>query len=86
MRDRATLESLHSLCRNHRHLLEVAPIVGCFHCKQVFPPTEIEDWLDEGTGTAFCPRCGIDSVIPQTPSITIDEQLLSEMFFHWFCS
>jgi len=55
---------------------------GCFYCLQTFPPSAVEDWCDEGE-TAYCPRCGIDSVIGNV-AVDVSPQLLSEMHSYWF--
>ena len=52
----------HSHSSRHRDEIARSDIVGCFYCHDTYPPSEIVEWLDN-EGTAFCPRCGIDSVI-----------------------
>ena len=48
---------------DNRKEIESSEIAGCFYCCETFEPKLVENWLNEGSGTAFCPRCGIDSVI-----------------------
>lgn len=36
-------------------------LVGCFHCGAVYPSAE----LDPEDDVAWCPRCGIDAVLPE---------------------
>jgi hypothetical protein len=44
----------------------------------------IEEWIDEGT-TALCPRCGVDSVLPDNvPRAPLTVELLQEMHAYWF--
>lgn len=56
----------------NRAEVEASTSCGCFHCHAIFSPSEIEHWVDDSQ-TAFCPHCGIDSVIgnksgyPMTP-------------------
>jgi hypothetical protein len=73
---------LHSSC--HRRELEASARCGCFYCLAVFSPQEIETWLDEGDGTALCPRCCIDSVIGSASGLPITRAFLGEMHRHWF--
>lgn len=93
MLTRADQESLHRYSSGHRELLAAASRAGCFYCGAIFSPSEIKDWvdgrqvetgsLDDGV-TALCPRCGIDSVLPETSTIAITPQLLAEMKEFWF--
>lgn len=93
MRTGVELEELHRYSNNHREVLQAASRAGCFYCGAVFSPVDIEDWIDgpqahsghTGDGvTALCPHRGMDSVLPQTNTITITPQLLSEMREFWF--
>ena len=67
----------------HRAQVEAAPRCGCFYCLAVFAPGEIGKWVDEGD-TAVCPRCGIDSVIPEAAGISLRPALLQAMRRRWF--
>ena len=44
-----------------------------------YPPSEITEWIDGGM-TATCPRCGINSVLPDAP----DTDTLAMMHRRWF--
>ncbi|MFN0135592.1 MAG: hypothetical protein ACKVS9_05670 [Phycisphaerae bacterium] len=76
-------------CCNH-DLLHAAESCGCFHCLAVFPPTLIDEWIDEKLAdgragrTALCPRCGIDSVIPIDAPAGRDASFLRQMKAMWF--
>lgn len=35
---------------------------GCCCCLQIFPATEVIDWIDDGD-TPLCPHCGMDAVL-----------------------
>lgn len=89
------LQYLHDLSSEHRHLLAQVnsyASLGCFCCKNKFNYLDIKTWLDEKDGqTAFCPKCGIDSVIPLYPhhieiydNIKTYEALLDAMEEYWF--
>ena len=63
---------------------------GCFYCLAVFAPDEITEWIDEpedcprGPGRmAVCPKCGIDSVLPES-RVKITRRLLKSMNKEWF--
>ena len=55
---------------------------GCFYCREIFAPNMIVEWICEGT--AFCPMCGIDSVIGDASGYEISKEFLSNMNDHWF--
>jgi hypothetical protein len=87
-----SLDSTHKFCTRNRELIAKSTLCGCFYCLAIFSPEEIVDWVDwpdgavdqlaEG-GTALCPRCGIDSVLPNPP-VAVDPQLLADMKEAWF--
>jgi hypothetical protein len=39
----------------NRSALARSDLCGCFYCLEVFAPSEIEDWTDDGD-TALCPK------------------------------
>jgi len=55
---------------------------GCFCCCRIYSPTEIYEWCDGGQ-TALCPKCGIDSVLPDK-LVSFDKEFLKKMEQHWF--
>ena len=69
---------------HHRAELEASDRCGCFYCLAEFPAEEIERWLNEGDGTAVCPRCGVDSVIGSASGFPINRDFLSGMHHRWF--
>ncbi len=79
----SVLEALHRQCSGHRATLELTRLCGCFYCKRTFLPTAILDWVDD-EGTALCPFCGIDSVVPESSEIELTQQLLDDMHAYWF--
>ena len=87
-RHNAALESAHHHCSRHRQEVLGSEVCGCFYCCQTFPPSEIEDWVDEiddGIGTtALCPRCAIDAVIGSASGIAVTPEFLKEMRKRWF--
>lgn len=78
------LQAAHDRCSGHRAELDASSQCGCFHCLAIYPPEKIEEWTDQGT-TAFCPYCGIDSVIGSAAGYPIATEFLREMRRYWFC-
>jgi hypothetical protein len=68
--------------RHHTEVMASAKC-GCFHCLSVFSPQEIVKWVDGGL-TALCPRCVIDSVLPEASGHPISIEFLRQMKAHWF--
>jgi hypothetical protein len=81
------LINAHTHSSNHRADLFQSGRCGCFGCLAIFPADAIEDWTDvvDGVGvTAFCPECGIDSVLGSASGYPIEEWFLRRMREHWF--
>lgn len=81
---RGTVKKAHSFCARHRSELEKDNICGCFYCLRIYSPKEIAKWLPEGSGTALCPYCGIDSVIGESSGHPITDEFLEAMKKYWF--
>jgi hypothetical protein len=77
------LELAHKHCHHNREDLQASDICGCFHCCEIYSPSEIEDWIDNDD-TAMCPKCHIDSVIASKSGFSITKEFLQEMYDHWF--
>ena len=67
------------LSRNNRDKITDGVQCGCYFCIEVYDGAEIEEWADGGQ-TALCPKCGIDSVIPNET----DKEYLTAACEHWF--
>ena len=81
------IQQAHRHSSGHRSQITASTICGCFHCSSLFPPSQIEEWVDEVDGlgqTALCPRCGIDSVIGDRSGFPISLEFLNRMKAHWF--
>ncbi len=83
----------HRYSSNHRESVLASDVCGCFYCLSIFSPSEIEDWVDarkdetdinESGQTAFCPRCGIDSVLGSASGYPITREFLQKMNDYWF--
>lgn len=83
--DLSVLKAAHLNATRHRAEVECSDLCGCFYCLATFQPAEIEEWLDEGDGTATCPKCAIDSVIGSASGYPIDDPMfLKDMHRYWF--
>jgi len=74
----------HKFASNHREILLKDKLCGCFYCLKIFKPSEINEWVEYGGGTAICPYCGIDSVIGESSRYPITEKFLLKMNKYWF--
>ena len=83
-RGEGEIADAHKHSTNHRDEIEASIVAGCFSCRQTFPPSEINDWLDDGQ-CARCPRCGIDAVIGSASGFPVDDPaFLRRMNDFWF--
>lgn len=74
----------HEFSSNHKNVLLKDEKCGCFYCLKIFNPNKIEEWIDDESGTAICPYCGIDSIIGESSGFPITEDFLKEMNNYWF--
>ena len=71
---------------NHRDEIEASDTCGCFYYLQVYPPSELVEWIDDPDPpgvTALCPWCGIDSVIGSASGYPITKEFLKRMRRYW---
>jgi hypothetical protein len=84
------IREAHKHSSNHRAEILQSTLCGCFYCGQIFPPTQIAEWVDQPEGedepgtTALCPFCSIDSVIGDRSGFTPTAEFLQEMRSYWF--
>lgn len=77
----------HRHSSRHRAEVLASAQCGCFYCRAIFKPAEINEWVDEWEGigqTALCPKCGIDSVIRSESGYPLTAEFLTAMNKHWF--
>lgn len=74
----------HKLCSNNKEDLLKVNKCGCFNCLKIFNPVEIKEWIDDISGTAICPFCGIDSIIAESSKFPITKEFLEKMNKYWF--
>jgi len=94
----AELKAAWAHCSRNRAAIERSERCGCFACCAVFPPSEIEEWIEEEEWveesplrrrrwvpvTAECPRCGVDSVLGDVSALPVtDGEFLRAMRRHF---
>ena len=84
------LKQIHDLCGWHEKEIKNSNKCGCFNCLSIFLPSEIKEWIEEskdyprGPGkTAVCPKCDIDTVLPENDLYKINNELLETMHDYW---
>lgn len=82
---RITLEAAHRHSADHRVELEHSDVCGCFYCEKTFAVSDVVEWVEDVSGTALCPCCGIDSVIGSASGLPVaDADFLRAMHDRWF--
>lgn len=81
----------HRYSSNNKPALEIDKKCGCFYCLEIFNPDEIEEYLEgdnscDVLGTAICPHCGIDSILPESAGYPLTKEFLTQMYKVWFDS
>ena len=79
----ALLKKLHTYSTHNRSNIAAANKCYCFHCKAVMKSREILRFADDGQ-TAICPKCGIDSILPDSIDEPLDTKIIAEMHEYWF--
>ena len=74
----------HDCSIRNKEQLEKSEKCGCFYCGEIFPPSEITDYVSDGEPTALCPYCHIDSVIGDASGFPITPRFLKDMNKRWF--
>ncbi len=77
-----TYEGMHHLSIYNKSGVEQGGQCSCFYCMETFPSTDVVTYVDMGK-TALCPRCGIDSVLPEA-WVHKSPELLKEMHKRFF--
>lgn len=67
---------------NNKKALSFTETAGCYQCLNIFAAKEITEWTDQGQ-TAICPFCATDSVLADSPSMAINEDLLKQIKEYW---
>lgn len=84
MSDTPDLDLIHDAAINNRHAVMASTRCGCFSCEAMFHGWEITDFTERDF-SAVCPRCGIDSVLPEhLPNAQLSQALLRQMRERYF--
>jgi hypothetical protein len=79
------LDTAHKKCSENEELVLNAKSCACFHCLQHFNPTDIKDFAgDTPHRTAFCPKCGVDSILTDMELDKVPDDLLAAMQEEYF--
>ena len=80
-----TLDAAHRHSANHKAELDISDACGCFFCQEVFAVNDIEEWVEDESGTALCPHCGVDAVIGSASGFPVaDANFIRAMRERWF--
>ena len=73
----------HAQCESlsNRQELMDSFVCACFHCGTFFFPEEIKRWTDRGS--AICPHCQWNAVLPDSASVPLTAGYLAEMKKRW---
>lgn len=80
----------HHYSSGNKPALEKDELCGYFYCLKVFYPKEITEYIQnddvaiDKEGTALCPYCGVDSVLPQSSGFPLTNEFLKRMHRKWF--
>lgn len=75
----------HKASTCNKEAIGKSQLCGCFHCLGIYPANDVVEWIeDNGDLTAECPKCGVDSVIPDASGISLNADFLAAMNKRWF--
>lgn len=81
----AMLDAAHRHSANHRAELERSDVCSCFFCEKAFAVSDVEEWIEDESGTALCPHCGVDSVMGSASGYPVaDAKFMRAMHTRWF--
>ncbi len=72
----------HIASAKNKEQVKESTVCGCFRCLSVFPASEVERFLSDGT--AICPHCGVDAVLGEKSGFPITKEFLEHMKTVWF--
>lgn len=79
------LKLAHKHSSNHRYEVMASSLCGCFYCQSTYSPDSIKEWVADLSGTAICPKCGVDSVLGDASGYPVsDQDFLKNMHQVWF--
>jgi hypothetical protein len=80
------LTRAHGASMHNQSKVQASGNCGCFYCLEVFPASQVHMFVPErrGEDTALCPKCEIDSVLPDAGEFPITGDFLQQMHDRWF--
>ena len=80
-----SLSKAHKASTRNKDAVSKSRLCGCFHCLSIYPASDVVEWIEDNGGfTAECPKCGVDSVIPDASGIPLNADFLAAMNKRWF--
>lgn len=74
----------HKYSTSNQDAISRSASCGCFFCGEIFEKECVTEWIADQNGkTAVCPRCGVDSVLPNSV-VKLSKEFLEEMYKVWF--
>ena len=73
------IEEATRIAWKNRSKIKEDTVCSCYYCLSKYDGGEISEYLDNEQ-TAVCPKCGIDSVIPED----VDEEILMDVNEKYF--
>src|SRR5438094_4089551 len=76
------LVNAHSHSSHNLEEVQKSSDCGCFSCLKMFSPSEVTEWLADGT--VVCPYCAVDSILGSMSGYPLTKDFLAEMNGRWF--
>jgi len=67
--------------KNREAVLQ-SQVCGCYNCLEVIQVEDIDLWTDDDE-TALCPKCTMDTLLPESLGCPLDTTSLMEIRDHW---
>ena len=81
--DEERLKRLHVYSTHNRRWVETADKCHCFYCKSCVEASTVTEYADDGQ-TAFCPKCDVQALLPDSIPESVDEETVALMNEYWF--
>lgn len=79
------LAAFHRRSLKNREAIQAAEKVGCFQCCKIFPASEVTEFTENGqSADAWCPKCGIDSIIVDDGVNEFTPELIQALYGRYF--
>lgn len=76
------VQLLHEYCNDNKDAISKSVMCGCCFCCEIYNSQQVCEYVDNNT-CALCPKCGIDSVLPDI-NCQVTIPLLVIMHKFWF--